>query len=51
MKADEEIVYDFLTELSQKHAVSDATFQRAKQVLGEPHTCQSHPNAAAVTTA
>src|SRR5262252_9993868 len=35
MKADEAIVYDFVTELTTTHRVSDATFARAKQILGE----------------
>jgi 4-carboxymuconolactone decarboxylase len=35
MKPDEEVVYDFVTELTTAHQVSDATFSRAKQVLGE----------------
>jgi len=35
MKPDEEVVYDFVTELSTTHKVSDATFARAKQILGE----------------
>jgi 4-carboxymuconolactone decarboxylase len=35
MKPDESIVYDFVTELSTGHQVSDATFKRAKEVLGE----------------
>jgi 4-carboxymuconolactone decarboxylase len=35
MKPDEEAVYDFVMELSTKHEVSDATFARAKQELGE----------------
>jgi 4-carboxymuconolactone decarboxylase len=35
MKPDEAAVYDFVTELSTKHQVSDETFARAKQVLGE----------------
>ena len=35
MKPDEEVVYDFVTELTTNHQVSDATFARAKQVLGE----------------
>ncbi len=35
MKDAEAIVYDFLTELTATHAVSDATFGRAKQLLGE----------------
>src|SRR5437016_1211426 len=35
MKEDEAAVYDFVTELAAKHLVSDETFARAKQVLGE----------------
>jgi 4-carboxymuconolactone decarboxylase len=35
MKPDEAAVYDFCMELSTEHAVSDETFDRAKQVLGE----------------
>jgi 4-carboxymuconolactone decarboxylase len=35
MQADEAIVYDFVTELMATHQVSDATFVRAKQILGE----------------
>lgn len=35
MRPDEAIVYDFVTELSAKHQVSDETFKRAKQLLGE----------------
>jgi 4-carboxymuconolactone decarboxylase len=35
MQADEAIVYDFVTELMATHRVSDATFGRAKQILGE----------------
>jgi 4-carboxymuconolactone decarboxylase len=35
MKPDEAVVYDFCTELSTTHAVSDATFRRAKELLGE----------------
>lgn len=35
MKPDEAAVYDFCMELSTNHAVSDATFQRAKEILGE----------------
>jgi 4-carboxymuconolactone decarboxylase len=35
MKPDEAIVYDFVTELTAKHAVSDETFKRAKEILGE----------------
>lgn len=35
MKPDEAAVYDFCMELSTTHAVSDATFKRAKELLGE----------------
>ena len=35
MQPDEEAVYDFVMELSTTHAVSDATFARAKSLLGE----------------
>jgi 4-carboxymuconolactone decarboxylase len=35
MKPDEAAVYDFCMELSTKQAVSDETFARAKQVLGD----------------
>jgi len=35
MKPDEAVVYDFVTELSTNHQVSDETFARAKQTLGE----------------
>lgn len=35
MKPDEAVVYDFVMELSTKHQVSDETFNRAKQLLGE----------------
>ena len=35
MKPDEEVVYDFVMELSTKHEVSDQTFDRAKKLLGE----------------
>ncbi|NDG40524.1 MAG: carboxymuconolactone decarboxylase family protein [Betaproteobacteria bacterium] len=35
MKPDEAVVYDFVTELSTQHKVSDATFALAKQLLGE----------------
>jgi 4-carboxymuconolactone decarboxylase len=35
MEADEEIVYDFCSELLETKHVSDATFQAAKQELGE----------------
>jgi 4-carboxymuconolactone decarboxylase len=35
MKPDEAVVYDFVSELSTQHRVSDETFARAKQILGE----------------
>jgi 4-carboxymuconolactone decarboxylase len=35
MGAEEAVVYDFVTELTTKHAVSDEIFARAKQLLGE----------------
>jgi len=35
MQPDEAAVYDFVMELSTTHAVSDATFARAKALLGE----------------
>jgi 4-carboxymuconolactone decarboxylase len=35
MKPDEAVVYDFVTELSTNHQVSDETFKRGKQLLGE----------------
>ena len=35
MPAEEAAVYDFVTELTTTHAVSDATFDRAKKLLGE----------------
>jgi 4-carboxymuconolactone decarboxylase len=35
MKADEAAVYDFVMELSAKHQVSDETFARAREILGE----------------
>jgi 4-carboxymuconolactone decarboxylase len=35
MQPDETAVYDFVTELSTKHEVSDDTFDRAKRLLGE----------------
>ena len=35
MAPDETAVYDFVTELATKHEVSDETFSRAKQLLGE----------------
>jgi 4-carboxymuconolactone decarboxylase len=35
MKEDEEAVYDFVTELTTNHEVSEATYARAKRLLGE----------------
>ena len=35
MKADEALVYDFVTELTLNHLVSDATFARARALLSE----------------
>jgi 4-carboxymuconolactone decarboxylase len=35
MAPDEAAVYDFVTELTTKHEVSDETFSRAKKLLGE----------------
>jgi 4-carboxymuconolactone decarboxylase len=35
MQPDEAIVYDFVSELTTKHAVADETFKRAKEILGE----------------
>ena len=35
MKADEAVVYDFVTELTANHRVSDATYARTKQMLGD----------------
>jgi 4-carboxymuconolactone decarboxylase len=35
MPPEESVVYDFVTELTTKHAVSDTTFDRAKELLGE----------------
>jgi len=35
MPAEEAAVYDFVTELTTKHEVSDETFDRAKKLLGE----------------
>lgn len=35
MKPDEAAVYDFCTELTTAHEVSDATFKTAREVLGE----------------
>ena len=35
MKPDEQVIYDFTTELHEKHGVSDATYQRAVNALGE----------------
>jgi 4-carboxymuconolactone decarboxylase len=38
MKPDEAIVYDFVTELLLTKKMSDATFARAKEILGEQQT-------------
>jgi 4-carboxymuconolactone decarboxylase len=38
MKPDEAVVYDFVTELLLTKKLSDATFARAKQTLGEQQT-------------
>jgi 4-carboxymuconolactone decarboxylase len=35
MSPEEEVVYDFVTDLTAKHAVSDELFDRAKKLLGE----------------
>jgi len=35
MPPEEAIVYDFVTELTTRHEVSDETFNRAKELLGE----------------
>ncbi len=35
MGPEEEVVYDFVTDLTTKHAVSDELFDRAKTLLGE----------------
>ena len=35
MSPEEEVVYDFVTDLTTKHAVSDEVFDRAKRLLGE----------------
>jgi 4-carboxymuconolactone decarboxylase len=35
MSAEETVVYDFVTELTTKQAVSDETFASAKRLLGE----------------
>jgi 4-carboxymuconolactone decarboxylase len=35
MPPEEAVVYDFVTELTTQHAVSDDTFARAKTILGE----------------
>jgi 4-carboxymuconolactone decarboxylase len=35
MPPDEAVVYDFVTELTTAHVVSDETFNRARQLLGE----------------
>src|SRR3954451_23703909 len=35
-KEDEEAIYDYLTELSEKHTISDKTHARAKELFGVP---------------
>lgn len=35
MRPEEAVVYDFVTELTIKHAVTDETFDRARKLLGE----------------
>jgi len=35
MKADEEVVYDFTSELHERHGVSDAMYKRAIDAFGE----------------
>ena len=35
MPPEEAVAYDFITELTTRHAVSDETFARARQLLGE----------------
>ncbi|MFZ0206870.1 MAG: carboxymuconolactone decarboxylase family protein [Roseiarcus sp.] len=35
MQPDEAVVYDFCTELSERHEVSDETFDRARKLLGD----------------
>jgi 4-carboxymuconolactone decarboxylase len=35
MSPEEEVVYDFVTDLTTRHAVSDELFARAKRLLGE----------------
>src|ERR1700681_980074 len=35
MPPEESVVYDFVTELTTKHVVSDETFNRAKEIFGE----------------
>jgi 4-carboxymuconolactone decarboxylase len=35
MPLQESVVYDFVTELTTRHVVSDETFHRAKEILGE----------------
>ena len=42
MPPEEAIVYDFITELTTRHAVSDETFARARQLLGRAAGCRSH---------
>ena len=35
MPPEESVVFDFVTELTTRHAVSDETFNRARNLLGE----------------
>jgi 4-carboxymuconolactone decarboxylase len=35
MKPDEQVVYEFTTELHEKHGVSDAMYKRAVDAFGE----------------
>jgi 4-carboxymuconolactone decarboxylase len=35
MPPEESVVYEFVTELTTKHVVSEETFNRAKELLGE----------------
>jgi len=44
MAADEEIVFDFCTELHATRSVSDATYQRALEKFGEQASSTSPPS-------
>ena len=44
MSADEEIVFDFTTELQKNKRVSDATFNRAEQRFGKKGVVSSRCN-------